>query len=106
MNFLRFNQKLYKFLRGSKYFVTPAASALVVLSVPSSTVKAQPFASIIVSGTLDLNFGTFAAGAGGGTVSMSTAGVRTSTGTVVLTAGAGLESPASLSISASTGGRT
>ncbi len=77
------------------------ASALVSLSLPMSA-EAQPTAPIFVSATLDLNFGTFDAGAGG-MVTISPAGVRTQAGSVFLISGAGLESQGSLSISASTG---
>ena len=80
----------------------PFASALVVLTAGGG-VMAQPLVTIIVSATLDLNFGTLSAGAGGGTLTVPIAGARTSTGTVIPLAGAGLESPASISISASTG---
>lgn len=83
------------------YKCLPVASALIALT--GYSVMAQTPVSIIVSGTVGLNFGTFSAGAAGGTLTMSTIGARTSTGTVLPVAGAGLETPALLSISASTG---
>lgn len=79
----------------------PMAVALVPLTVAPQAVNAQ--VSIIVSGTVDLNFGSVTAGATGGTVTISTAGARTRTGSVTLLAGAGLESAGVLSISGSTG---
>lgn len=82
--------------------MTPMASALVALSMMPAA-KAMTMVSIIVSGTLDLNFGTFTGGAAGGTVTIPVTGARTSTGSVVLVSGAGLEAPGSISISASTG---
>ena len=102
MNFKKINEELRTALGKVRFYTAPVATALVTLSAPT-VVNAQPFASIIVSGTLDLNFGTFTGGAAGGTITVSTAGVRSSTGTVTLIAGAGLEGPASLSVSASTG---
>ena len=83
------------------YKYLPVASALIALS--GYSVMAQTPVSIIVSGTIGLNFGTFSAGTAGGSITMSPAGVRTSLGTVLPVAGAGLESQASISISASTG---
>ena len=81
----------------------PLASALVALSVVSPNVLAQTLAPIVISATVELNFGTFTAGAGGGTVVISQGGGRNVTGSVTAITGAGLETPASLSLSASTG---
>lgn len=79
----------------------PVAAAMVSLSfVPR---PAHALISIIISGTLDLNFGQITPGAAGGTVTISPAGVRTKTGTVTLINGAGLESNGALSIAGSTG---
>lgn len=79
----------------------PVVAALVPLSL--SPFPANAMLSIVVSGTIDLNFGSVTAGATGGTVTISTAGARSNTGSVGLIGGAGLETNAILSISGSTG---
>lgn len=79
----------------------PVAAALVPLSIYPSSARAM--LTIVVSGTVDLNFGSITAGATGGTVTMTTAGARNKTGSLTLIGGAGLESQATLSISGSTG---
>ncbi len=79
----------------------PATIAFIPLTVVPSV--AQAMITIAVSSTSALHFGTFSAGTTGGTVSISTVGVRTKTGSVTLLAGAGLETQGILSISGSTG---
>jgi hypothetical protein len=74
---------------------------MVPLSVLPNIANAQ--ATIIVSATEELNFGTITTGGAGGTVVIATAGGRTTTGTVVGVGGAGLESPGIVTIAASTG---
>ena len=79
----------------------PAVIAMVPLTLCPLEAKAQ--LSIVVSGTVDLNFGDLSPNATGGTVTITPGGARTKTGSVILLPGAGLESPATLSMSGSTG---
>jgi len=92
-----------KLKAGLKKRSMSVASALIALSVVPNVVAAQTLATIIVSATVELNFGTFTGGAGGTITVPFGGGARTTTGTVTPIAGAGLETPASLSVSASTG---
>jgi len=65
--------------------------------------QANAQATIVVSGTVDLNFGAITTGGGAGTVVIDTNGSRTLTGTLVALGGAGLASNAVVSVSGSTG---
>lgn len=58
---------------------------------------------IVVSGTVDLNFGTFYVVGSAGTLTMNTANSRSMTGGVNTVAGAGLDRSGQISIIASTG---
>ncbi len=58
---------------------------------------------IVVSGTVDLNFGSFFLAGAGGTLVMDTLDTRSTTGGVSTIAGAGLEESGQIAIIASTG---
>lgn len=94
------NKKFGKTNKTAKKYLPLMASLVPLTLFP---VDAQAQLAIILSGTVDLNFGSISAGAAGGTVTMPVAGPRSKTGAVELIAGAGLESAAMLSISGSTG---
>lgn len=79
-----------------------ALSVLIPLSFSPSIATAQTNLPIVISGSVELNFGTISAG-GGGSVIVSTAGARSVTGTVVDISGGGLETNGVFSISGSTG---
>ena len=80
----------------------PMAAALIPLTSLPQTAHAM--VPIVVSATIDMNFGDITVDAGlGGTVVVPIVGARTRTGGVNLISGAGLETPASISISGSTG---
>ena len=76
-------------------------ASLVPLSFAPVEVNAQ--ATIVVSGTVDLNFGIITTNGGSGTVVIDTAGARTTTGTLVTVGGGGLVSQGIFSVSGSTG---
>jgi len=78
----------------------PLTAGLVPLTCGQAF--AQTTITIVVSTTAVLNFGGFTAG-GGGTVTVSTAGARSRTGSVTLIPGVGVVSAGSLSIFGSTG---
>lgn len=79
-----------------------AAGGLIPLTFVPYAARAQ--ITIVATATVELNFGTIAAStAGGGDVTINTAGGRSSSGSVTLVNGAGLESAGVLSISGSTG---
>ncbi len=79
-----------------------AAGSLIPLTLSPHVARAQ--ITIVATATIELNFGTIAAStAGGGTVTIDTAGGRGSTGSVTLVNGAGLQSAGVLSVSGSTG---
>jgi len=76
-------------------------AAVIPLSVMPQSAKAA--LSIVVSGTVDLNFGTMTETGGGGTMVVDTTGARTPTGAVTAVAGGGLASQGIFSVSGSTG---
>lgn len=66
-----------------------AASGSAVAANATADAKSTVIAPIDITKGADLVFGSFAAGAAGGTVVVSTAGVRTKTGDVILSGTAG-----------------
>jgi hypothetical protein len=85
--------------RLNKVAITIAPLSVALSGQP----QAQPTLPIIVSATVDLNFGTFFTTGASGTVRIDTTGTRSTTGGVMTSVGAGLESQGQISISASTG---
>lgn len=77
------------------------AALMVPLSLFPGQAKAM--ITIIVSATVDINFGSVTETGAGGTVTVDTAGARTVGGSVTAITGAGLESNGVISISGSTG---
>lgn len=80
--------------------------ALLTTLVPLSFVPFKPAKAaltIVLSGTDVLHFGTITESGAGGTVVISTAGGRTTTGSVSAIGGLGLESNGGFQIAASTG---
>ena len=80
---------------------TGVVAALVPLSMLPQKVFAQ--ATIVVSGVVDMHFGTMTETGAGGTMVLNTAGARTPTGGVTAVTGAGLASQGEFSLSGSTG---
>lgn len=76
-------------------------AAIIPLSVIPNPAGAM--LTIVVSGTVDLNFGTVTESGAGGTVTINTAGARTVGGAVTAITGGGLESQGMISVSGSTG---
>ena len=83
----------------------PMATGIIILFATSSEVKAQedPPRPPSITVSQDLSFGAFYHGAVGGTVSVSPAGSRTSTGDIVLVGLGYLFSPASYNIYSNAG---
>ena len=76
-------------------------AALVPLSLFPETAKGQ--VTIVVSATVDMNFGTVTTNGGAGAITVDTLGARSVTGSLVAIGGAGLVSQGVFSISGSTG---
>lgn len=76
-------------------------AAMIPLTILPNPARAM--LTIVISGTVDLNFGSVTESGAGGTVTIDTAGTRTVGGAVTAIAGAGLESAGMLSVSGSTG---
>ena len=77
-----------------------------LLAIPLSlfSMQAMAQATIFVSGTQNLHFGSFASGPSSGTITINPAsGARTSTGGVTLVSGSGLEANGVISLTGSTG---
>lgn len=81
------------------------AGVFATVLIPLTVMPRHVFASapIIVSGTVDLHFGSFTESGAGGTVVVTTAGARTVTGSVTEITGGGLERAGSFNVSGSTG---
>lgn len=80
-------------------------AGVMAVIIPLSIVPqpAQAALSIVISGTVDLNFGTMSETGAGGTMVMDTVGIRTPTGAVTAVTGGGLSSEGIFSLSGSTG---
>lgn len=87
-----------KFVQFKKASVLAAVIPLSIL--PRS---AHAVLSIVISGTVDINFGSLTETGAGGTAIVNTAGARSVTGSVSAITGGGLESNGVFSLSGSTG---
>ncbi|MCI5060769.1 MAG: DUF4402 domain-containing protein [Alphaproteobacteria bacterium] len=80
-----------------------AVLASVLIPLGFSPNPAHATLTIVVSGTVDLHFGSMTESGAGGTMAIDTAGTRTAGGGVTAIAGSGLHSQGVLSIAGSTG---
>jgi hypothetical protein len=85
--------------------VLGAAGVAAVVLIPLSIMPRQAMAAltILVSVSVELNFGTLTDGGAGGTAVVDTAGARTTTGSATAITGAGIESQGIFNVSGSTG---
>lgn len=94
------------FLNKSRFKLSSLGRAGAVAAViPLSLIpqKAMAQATIVVSGVVDMHFGTMTETGAGGTMVLNTVGARTPTGSVSTITGAGLASQGEFSLSGSTG---